>query len=370
MTTQRISFGIVRGGGSSPWAAGILRIILMGKLLTAFVAIAVLRGMAQTDAELQTYFKQYIGLSQSQIAAIRNGQPVAKHLDPRIPDEIFVFGAVYINAAPDSYIKFANDFERLRKLPGYLALRKFSNPPQLSDLKGFELDSDDIKALKKCKPGDCEIQMPASAMEEIPKSINWSAPNVGDQVNQLAQKKILQGLIAYQSKGNQVLGEYNDKPDPAIVHEQFKYMISNTKALPKLLPDFYRYLLTYPDSKPANVEDTFHWAKVRFGLKPTMRIVHVMTMCGNNSHELAYVIAEKQLYSSHYFETALDLTFCIRISDGPKQSGFYLIKAMGSEQAGLSGFKGSIVRTVALRKSVSTLKNSLKAIKNTLEQNK
>jgi len=34
------------------------------------------------------------------------------------------------------------------------------------------------------------------------------------------------------------------------------------------------------------------------------------------------VIAEKQLYSSHYFETALDLTFVLRGSDDPAQSGF------------------------------------------------
>ena len=34
-----------------------------------------------------------------------------------------------------------------------------------------------------------------------------------------------------------------------------------------------------------------------------------MTMRGNPSDPIAYAIAEKQLYSSHYFETALDLTF-------------------------------------------------------------
>jgi hypothetical protein len=81
-------------------------------------------------------------------------------------------------------------------------------------------------------------------------------------------------------------------------------------------------------------------------------------MQGNNPHEPAYTIAEKQLYSSHYFETALDLTYCIR-SDDPKQPGFYLIMLMGSEQAGLTGFKGSIVRKVAVDKSASSLQKSL-----------
>ncbi len=53
-------------------------------------------------------------------------------------------------------------------------------------------------------------------------------------------------------------------------------------------------------------------------------------------------MAEKQLYSSHYLETALDLTNCMP-GDDSKQSGFYVVAMMGSEQAGLSSFKGSIL---------------------------
>ena len=37
----------------------------------------------------------------------------------------------------------------------------------------------------------------------------------------------------------------------------------------------------------------------------------------------------KQLYSSHYFQTALDLSVCVRESTDPKRPGFYLIKALG-----------------------------------------
>ncbi|MGA2511893.1 MAG: hypothetical protein ABSG27_16870 [Candidatus Acidiferrales bacterium] len=149
--------------------------------------------------------------------------------------------------------------------------------------------------------------------------------------------------------------------------QQFAYMLSYAKALPEHLPDFYQYLLAYPDAKPTNVEDTFYWARVKFGLKPTLRVVQVLTMRGSPAEQVAYAIAEKQLYSSHYFETALDLSFCIRGSDEPKQPGFYLIMAMGSEQRGLTGVKGSTVRKVAVGRSVSNLQDALTSIRNTLE---
>ena len=89
---------------------------------------------SQTSAELHTYFKESIKLSRAQITDIQSGKAVGKVLESRAPSEIFVFGAVYIKAAPERYIQLASDFDRLRKLPEFLAIGKFSNPPKLTDL--------------------------------------------------------------------------------------------------------------------------------------------------------------------------------------------------------------------------------------------
>ncbi|HTS05968.1 MAG TPA: hypothetical protein VMP68_10335 [Candidatus Eisenbacteria bacterium] len=337
-------------------------------VLMALLVGAAMHCGAQTTSELNTYFQQNVGLSQDQIAAIRGGHAVAKVAKSRIPDEIFVFGAVYVNAPPERYLKLAYDFDRLRQIPGYEAIEKFSNPPQLSDLQGYAYDSEDIKALKNCKADDCELQVPASSIEALQKSVDFSAPDAEEKVNQYLHGIVIQRLLTYQKEGNQALGVYNDKKNPTNVPEQFKYMLSYSQLLPKIVPDLYNYLLDYPKAKPASAEDMFYWDKVKFGLKPTLRIVQVVSMPGNNPHEPAYTIAEKQLYASHYFETALDLTFCVS-GDDAKQSGFYLIKFMGSEQAGLTGFKGSIVRKVAVGRSASSLEKSLMAIKDALEKN-
>ena len=354
----------------SAWRGiAMIQSFMLTVALVAVIAATPLPTFSQSNPDVQTFFRQDIGLSQDQITAIRNGQPVTKTLPSRTPAEVFLFGSVYIHAAPESYVHFARDFDRLRKLPNYLALGVFSNPPQLSDLKDFSFDNDDIKALKNCKPGDCQLQMPASSIEEFHRSIDWSAANVNEQVNQFLQKRALQRLLTYQREGNQALGAYNDKRDAVVVPEQFAYMLSYTKALPERLPDFYQYLLAYPNAKPANVDDTFYWARVKFGLKPTLRVVQLVTMRGNPNDQVAYAIAEKQLYSSHYFETALDLSFCVRGSDDTTKPGFYLITAMGSEQAGLTGPKGSIVRKEAVGRSVSNLRDALTTIKNTLEGN-
>ena len=318
---------------------------------------------AQTAAELQTYFQQSIRLTRGEIANIRNGVAVSKVLKSREPAEVFVFGAVRVNAAPEAYLRFANDFDRLRQLPGFLAVGKFSDPPKISDLAGFDLDSDDIAALKDCQPRDCDVQVPANAMTSIQKSVDWSAPGAGGQVNRLLRQGIVNRLQAYLHEGNSALGTYDDEEHPTDVSRRFQYLLSYSAAFPKYVPDLHRYLLAYPAAKPAAAEDTFYWAKVKFGLKPTLRVIQMVTLAGRSAKEPAYAVAEKQLYSSHYFNTAIDLTFCVR--DG---GGFYLIKAMGSEQAGLTGMTGSILRRVAVSRTAYSLENSLNAIKTALER--
>jgi len=335
-------------------------------VLAGIVATALSVSAAPSDPDLDTYLRKNIGLNTYQLSAICAGQPVTSALPPRTPAEVFLFGAVYIHAAPETYVQLTRHVEHLRELPSYLALGVISEPPQLSHLTGFSFDNDDIQALKNCKPGDCQIQMPTSSIEELHRSINWSDGNVNRHVNEFLQKTALQRLLAYQRDGNEALGVYNDKHDPIEVQRQFAFMLSYDIALPEQLPDFYHYLLAYPREKPASVEDTFYWSKVKFGLKPTLRVVQMVIMRGAPASQVAFAIAEKQLYASHYFETALDLSYCVRGGD-PKHPGFYLIKVLGSEQAGLTGVKGSIIRKSAVGRSVSNLRDALMTIRNTLE---
>src|SRR5579864_2605517 len=163
---------------NKPGRAGVAmhRSIIGTASLMILIVAAVLPVSAQ-DPKLMKFFRDSVALTPDQIAAIRSGQPVAKNLPSRTPAEVFLFGAIYIHATPESYLKFAQDFDRLRKLPNYLAVGVFSNPPQASDLKDFSFDNDDIKALKNCKPGECLIQMPTNSIEAL-SSIDWSALDV------------------------------------------------------------------------------------------------------------------------------------------------------------------------------------------------
>ena len=163
------------------------------------------------------------------------------------------------------------------------------------------------------------------------------------------------------------MGTYRDKDHPANIADTFQSLVSRSKALPVYLPELDRYLLEYPKTNSKVIESQFYWEKVNFGLKPTLRIVQTIVYHGKSSSEPAYAVAEKQLYASHYFETALDLSVCVKDTEQPAKPGFYLITLKGSQQAGLTGFKGGIVRKVAVDKTRSSLERALASIKQKLE---
>jgi hypothetical protein len=344
----------------------VATLLLIGFFSLSVSLLASKKTADDAQAELTAFFKKYVGLNADQIKSIREGQSVAKILDAPTADEVFVFGGVYVHSTPEEYLKLASDIDALRKLPSYLAIKKFSAPPQLSDLDGLTLEDEDLKDLQKCREGKCEIQLPTDAMDDFRTKVNWSAPDARDQANRLTKTLILEALKKYDQGGNAALGTYRDKNNPAAVEQAFQSLISRAKALPIYLPELQSYLLNYPNAKSDSIQSEFYWEKVNFGLKPTIRVLQAVLYRSADSSRPAYAVAVKQLYASHYFQTALDLTICVR-DDAGQQPGMFLITLKGSQQAGLTGFKGGIVRKVAVDKTRSSLERALAAMKVSLE---
>ena len=337
-------------------------------LLVGMVLSGVLVSAGQTIQEPRNFFEEQIGLSDDQIARIDVGKVVVKMLPSKTPAEVFIFGAAHVNAAPEDYLKFAFDTSRLRSLPGYLGVRRFSNPPTLSDLEGFTLEPDDIKNLKSCRPGKCDVQLSPKAMLQLQKAVNWSAPDVAEQVNERVRKMALEILVRYQERGNSALDIYQDKSRAFNMAAELRSLLSRSEVLPAYLPELKRCLLEYPAAMLPNVESFFYWEKVDFGLKPTLRLNHVIAYRSTGPRGAAHVVAVKQLWASHYFQLALDLTACVPESGRTHGAGFYVISLKGSTQQGLTGFMGFFRRRVVVSKTLSAQEEGLINIKKALEE--
>src|SRR5262249_6570796 len=140
------------------------------------------------------------------------------------PSEVYVFGAVHVDGSPDVYLKTARDVARLRNTEGYLGVGELPEGASLTDLASLALDSDDVKALKNCREGACDVQLPSASIQAFREGLNWSRPDTVDQANALARPMVLRLLRAYRTGGNAALGEYRDKQHPSRVADQFRTM--------------------------------------------------------------------------------------------------------------------------------------------------
>ena len=121
--------------------------------------------------------------------------------------------------------------------------------------------------------------------------------------------------------------------------------------------------------RPSGAEDVFYWSTVDFGLKPTVRVNHVIIYpLAARPSGVSHVIAIKQLYASHYFHAALELRFLVDDESRANRRGFCLVSLTRSRVDGTTGLKGSLLRPVISRRSRGAVRGYLEHLKRQVER--
>jgi hypothetical protein len=307
-----------------------------------------------------TLLETALGFTPAQVAAVERGDIVAVTLPGSVDREIAVAGAVRIAAPPERLVDVVRDVERLESGPGFLQTRRLGTPPTLDDFAALRLPPGDIKALRSCRPGRCEVKLGQGALDLLGR-IDWRAKGADDAVNALARQVSLEYVLAYQQGGNEALAVYRDTDRPQFIALEFDDMVRRTPMIAGTLPALARDLVEYPNApREPGAEDVFYWSLAEFGLKPVLRLNHVVIHRGAGSGPVRYAVATKQLYASHYFHTALELRV---VADDPERAGrsHYLLSLNVARSDGLTGLFGGLVKSKARSGSRAGLEKTLAA---------
>jgi hypothetical protein len=191
--------------------------------------------------------------------------------------------------------------------------------------------------------------------------VDFTRPDAKAQVERTVRQMALEFVDAYREGGNRELAVYRDRNNPTFVASEFRELVAGMPELSEYLPDMRQYLLEYP--KPAAHPTTafVYWQEAAFGLKPTIRISHVAIQ----EYPDATIVASKQIYSSHYFWTALELRALV--PDPARGTGFWFVSVNRSRSDGLSGFVGKVIRGKVREGARKGIESALTATKSALE---
>ena len=338
--------------------------------MVAIVAIA-LRGAphaAQTGSASENLLQGKMAVSATELRQLRSGSAVVKSLESSARQELVHLGVVRIQKRSDEFIARFRDIDRFERGPGIPQIGRFSTPPRLEDLASLTVPVDDVKALQRCHPGDCALKLSADAMHHLRAQVQWSSPTATRQASEAIRRMLLDLLLAYQARGNEALWRFDDGTQSLPVAEEFNALLSQPTLAPVPIHALLSYLRDFPSNRPKDSEEFFYWAVVEFGLKPTIRLNHVVIQpLGGAGAPVAYAIATKQIYASHYFHTTLELRFLLDdISAGAP--AFYLVSIVRSRNDGMTGFGGSLLRPIISRRSRNAVRGYLEYVKRQVEQ--
>ncbi len=341
--------------------------VITGILLLAFATAGMAAPAVQGGSFIDDLLRRE-RFSAGEIRTVNAGQAVVKSLDTPVRQELAHFGVVHVNVPPAKFMERFRDIERFESGPGVPQILRFSVPPRLEDLAPLKLPEKDFTALRQCRPASCDVNLSNEAIARFRQEVNWSAASATADAQRVFNEVMLGRLQAYQTQGNAGLGRYEHDDQAVEVAAEFRALLASAQPLPVPLPGLVAYLEGYPRDRLSGAEDLFYWSVVEFGLKPTVRLAHVVIHAPPGKPSgVSHVIAIKQIYASHYFHTTLELRFLVEV---PARQGFYLVSITRSRSDGTTGLTGSLLRPIINRRSRNAVRGYLEHLKRQVETGK
>jgi hypothetical protein len=272
-----------------------------------------------------------------------------------------------VDAPIDYFVSWQRDIERFESGDAVHAIKKISEPPRIEDFDALTFPEEDLDALPKCRVGKCEVKVDEPTLLRLQNEIDWSAPDAHARAGRLIRQLALEAMQEYIEGGDRALGAYRDKKRPSYLDKEFGELLTSSPYLVEYIPELHRYMKDYPNAELPGSEDFLYWSLVEFGLRPTVRMNHVVIYPLEEGENASVAIGSKMLYASHYFHSALELKFLVKDTANPAAEGFYFISINRSRSDGLTGLFGGIVRSSAQSEARKGLDYALGTAKELLE---
>lgn len=355
------------GGRRAGYSAGVAATTPV--LLVAALAGIVLTGGTAERAQvprpfLERLLTETLGFTPAQLATLRRGDAVTTTLPGSVDRELVMAGAIRIQAPPERTVAIVRDIERFESGARFLARKRLSEPPHLDDFAPFHLTPEDVAALRRCRPGRCDVKLDHDAFAAL-AAIDWARGDAAHRASSLMRSRALAYVDAYRQRGRDAAFAYLDRVRPIVSAHEFADMVTRSAAVGTLARDLMDVLLHYQGGRPADADEIFYWSVADLGLKPVFRVNHVVIRRLAASAPMRYVMATRLLYADHYFNTGLEVRALI---DDPAPGGAHILVTLSLARLdGITGLLGRVARLRVRGASRDALATAMRATRERAE---
>lgn len=321
--------------------------LVLVAILVAGVAIdtAARRGVEmQGGRDPFAFLSPPVVLDRSAREGLERGEAVARILESD-GAQLAIVAAAPLDAPPEALVEWTRAIAALKRSRFVLAIGRFSDPPQMSDLAELSLDAEDLDALRACTPGNCDLKLTREEIARLRQAIERGGSRWRAAVQEEFRRVVLARLGRYREGGLAAIPPIVDREPPVQLHETFEELLDASPYL-TAFPRVMTWLRRNGSAPDDGIESFFYWSKERFGAgRPVILVVHVGISRPSGSDAPRVLVTGTQILATHYMNGALSLTGVTGAA--PQRYLFYLNR---SQVDLLSGVLGGIRRAIIERR--------------------
>lgn len=328
-------------------------------------ALAVLQGSALVGSvdDPFAFLKPVVTVSPSDRQRLDRGEVIARAL-PAHDNQLAVFAASRLDAEPDALIHWTGAIEQMKKGPYVRAIRRFSDPPVLSDLDGLMLDDEDVESIRQCRRGECGVKLSESEIDALRSAVDAAGAGWKAVVQREFRRVLFNRVTRYRQEGLAGLPPYVDRPEPSVPRDAFAALVERSPQLRNHVPAITDAFARYPKATLPSVDSFLYWSKEHYGRgKPVTTITQVHIVRPGAPPLPAVMVLAQEIFASHYRTGSLGMTAFVMGRDDAR----YLVHLNRSQLDLLKGMFGGLVRSVLEGRLASEAKPAMATVKGRLE---
>jgi hypothetical protein len=258
------------------------------------------------------FFGPAVRITPEERSKLDEGEVIAKTL-PAHGHELAIFTAGATTATPENLIDSVRAIVDLKQSAMVPEIGRFSTPPELSDLASLTLDDSDLKAIKRCRPGNCELKLSPAEISRLqssqaPESEAWTR-----DTNSIFRQILFERVTGYLRQGQVAIPQYDTGDDEVDLAATFALLVQSSPYLRANLPQVADYFERYPALNVPRLESFLYWSKERPARNSIISVTHVTILRGQPLADTPEVIVtSKEIFATRYTSGALAMTVLIR----------------------------------------------------------